>query len=323
MSSVRAEGGDRPVAHEPVLAEAVAGLLEPVLVDGGSFVDATIGRGGHARRLLDAAPRSWLIGVDRDPDALEACRADLSSFGDRARLVRDDFKNLSAVLERLGVEEVRGVLLDLGVSSPQLDESHRGFSFRADGPLDMRMDPDQRLSADTIVNTYAQDDLARIIRLYGEERFAKRVARAIVAARPIRSTEHLAEVVTAAIPAATRRTGGHPARRTFQAIRIEVNAELSALEEVLPQAVSVLATGGRVVVISYHSLEDRIVKRFFAEESKGCVCPPDFPICACDAQATLRVLTSRPVRATAEEAASNPRSTAGKLRAAEKIGKVA
>jgi 16S rRNA (cytosine1402-N4)-methyltransferase len=310
-------GGD--VEHEPVLAERIVELFLPALEGGGAFVDATLGRAGHARRILEASPEAELVGIDRDPDALEASRAELASFAGRIHLVRHDFADLETALERLGVAAVRGVLFDLGVSSPQLDDARRGFSFRREGPLDMRMDTAQRLAADDVVNGYPERDLERVIGRLGEERFARRIARAIVAARPVASTTALADVVRDAIPAATRRTGGHPARRTFQAIRLEVNGELAALEAALPQATRALDPGGRVVAISYHSLEDRLVKRHFTAEAAGCVCPPDFPVCACGAQARLRLLTKRPVTPTEEEIARNPRATAAKLRAAEKL----
>jgi 16S rRNA (cytosine1402-N4)-methyltransferase len=307
------------VEHEPVLAAEVAELLAPALERGGVVVDATVGRGGHARRILDAAPAARLVGIDRDLDALESSRGELSSYGARVRLVHENFAQLASVLERLGASPVRGVLFDLGVSSPQLDQASRGFSFRHDGPLDMRMDRTGRLTAEVVVNEYSERELARVIGSYGEERFAGRVARAIVRARPIRTTSKLAEVVKDAIPAATRRHGGHPARRTFQALRIEVNDELGALRAALPSAVDVLDAGGRVVVISYHSLEDRYVKRFFAEEARGCVCPPNLPVCRCDARARVRVLTRRPARPSPQEAAQNPRSSSARLRAAERI----
>ncbi|MGH2754795.1 MAG: 16S rRNA (cytosine(1402)-N(4))-methyltransferase RsmH [Actinomycetota bacterium] len=307
------------MAHEPVLAREVTGFLAPALERGGVIVDATLGRAGHARRILEAAPGSFLVGIDRDPEALAASRADLASFGDRFVLVRDDFANLEAVLERLGIAEVRGVLLDLGVSSPQLDQPARGFSFRGDGPLDMRMDPEADLTAHEVVNAYPQHELERVISRYGEERFARRIARAIIARRPIENTTELAEIVKAAIPAATRRTGPHPARRTFQGIRIEVNGELEALDRALPAAVGSTQPGGRLAVISYHSLEDRRVKRFFLDEASGCVCPPGLPICSCTAEARVRVLTRKPVTPTDEEIESNPRAKAAKLRVAERL----
>ena len=307
------------MAHEPVLAREVAEFLAPALEQGGVVVDGTLGRAGHAKRILDAAPSAFLVGIDRDPDALEASRSDLAAYGDRFVLVRDDFANLEAVLERLGVAPVRGVLLDLGVSSPQLDEPSRGFSFRNAGPLDMRMDPSSDLTAYRVVNDYTQEELERVIRTYGEERFARRVARSIVDNRPIEDTERLADVVKNAIPAATRRTGPHPARRTFQGLRIEVNGELEALARALPAAVGSTQPGGRLAVISYHSLEDRQVKRFFLDEARDCVCPPGLPVCTCDAQARVRILTRKPVKPTEEEIGRNPRAKSAKLRVAERI----
>ena len=307
------------MGHHPVLAGTVVDVLRPALEGGGVIVDATLGHGGHAIRLLEAAPAAELVGIDRDPEALEASRLRLEPLRHRIRLVHDDFARLTAVLERLGIASVRGVLLDLGVSSPQLDSARRGFSFRHEGPLDMRMDPTKRLTAHDVVNVYGVEELTRVIRTYGEERFAARIARAIDRARPIESTGALADVVKGAIPAPARRTGGHPARRTFQALRIEVNDELRALEAVLPAAADALEAGGRMAVISYHSLEDRRVKRFINEQARGCVCPPDFPVCRCGAEARLRVLTRRPVRPTEDEIADNPRASAAKLRAAERI----
>jgi 16S rRNA (cytosine1402-N4)-methyltransferase len=308
------------VEHEPALVAETVDILAPALHSGGTFVDATLGRAGHARAVLAAAPRARLVGIDRDPVALEESRTNLGEFADRARLVRGDFKEIASVLERLGDEEVRGVLLDLGVSSPQLDDPERGFGFRTEGPLDMRMDPDQRLTAADVVNTYDFRRLTSVIRRYGEERFASRIARAIERSRPIETTTELAGIVKEAIPAATRRTGPHPARRTFQAIRIEVNGELTALGDALPAAVDVLRPGGRIAVISYHSLEDRIVKRFFADQARGCTCPPEFPVCRCDAHARVRVLTRRPIRPPRDELQHNPRASSAKLRAAERLG---
>jgi len=250
---------------------------------------------------------------------LDASRTNLSAYEERVRLARDDFKNLPSVLERLGVASVRGVLLDLGVSSPQLDDASRGFSFREGGPLDMRMDASAQLTAERVVNEYPEHELTRVISRYGEERFARRIARAIVGARPITDTVALADVVREAIPAATRRTGGHPARRTFQAIRIEVNDELTALERVMADVVDLLEPSGRVAVLSYHSLEDRIVKNALNDEARGCVCPPDFPVCTCGAEARLRILTRKPIRPNDAEIELNPRASAAKLRAAERL----
>ena len=306
--------------HRPALVGRVVELLAPALERPGAvLLDATLGRGGHAAAVLEASPAANLVGIDRDPDAVEQSRSRLAPYADRVRIARGNFEEIAAVLERLGVAEVRGVLLDLGVSSPQLDEAQRGFSFRNPGPLDMRMDPTQPLSADTVVNSYAQEDLERVIRRNGEERFAKRIAQAIVARRPLTDTVALAETVKEAIPAPARRTGPHPARRTFQAIRMEVNDELEALTEVLPQCLDAIEPGGRLVVLSYHSLEDRTVKRYFSQEANGCTCPPGFPICRCGAQARLRLLTRRPVRASEAEIASNARASAAKLRAAERV----
>ena len=307
------------MAHEPVLAGEVTDFLAPALEEGGVFVDGTLGRAGHARRILERAPTAFLVGIDRDPDALEASRATLAPFGDRFVLVRDDFSNLAAVLERLGVAPVRGVLLDLGVSSPQLDEPARGFSFRNAGPLDMRMDPSASLTANEVVNTYPQHELERVISRYGEERFARRIARSIISHRPIGDTEELAEIVKEAIPAATRRTGPHPARRTFQGIRIEVNGELEALARALPAAVGSTQPGGRLAVISYHSLEDRAVKRFFLDEARDCVCPPGLPVCSCDAEARIRIVTRKPVKPKDAEVEHNPRAKSAKLRVAERL----
>ena len=305
--------------HQPALAVEVTELLLPAVEHGGVVVDATVGGGGHASRILEAARGATLVGIDRDPDALVAARSHLTAHSDRVRLAGGNFAQLETVLERLGIAAVRGVLLDLGVSSPQLDEAARGFSFRHPGPLDMRMDPGQALSAETVVNGYSERDLARAIRIYGEERFAARIAKAIVRRRPIDDTTALADVVKEAIPAPARRRGGHPARRTFQAIRIEVNDEIRSLEKALPAAVNVSEPGGRILVLSYHSLEDRMVKRFFADEARGCVCPPDLPVCRCGAEARVRVLTKRPITPSSEEVARNPRASAAKLRAAERV----
>jgi 16S rRNA (cytosine1402-N4)-methyltransferase len=307
------------VEHKPVLVAEVVGFLAPALDPGGTFVDTTLGRGGHARAILEAADRARLVGIDRDAVALEESRANLAEFADRSRFVRGDFQEIASLLERLGHAQVRGVLFDLGVSSPQLDDAERGFGYRTEGPLDMRMDLDQRLTAGDVVNTYPVPQLTSVIRRFGEERFASRIARSIERARPIATTTELAEIVKDAIPAATRRTGPHPARRTFQAIRIEVNGELTALENALPAALEFLEPGGRVAVISYHSLEDRIVKRFFNEEARGCTCPPEFPVCRCDAHARVRVLTRRPIRPPEDEIQHNPRASSAKLRVAERL----
>ncbi|MEA2446734.1 MAG: rRNA (cytosine1402-N4)-methyltransferase [Actinomycetota bacterium] len=305
--------------HEPVLVDRVVELLLPALHNGGVVVDATLGRGGHAKALLEAAPEIVLVGIDRDEQAVEQSGAYLSAYSQRVRTARADFASLSSVLERLGIASVRGVLFDFGVSSPQLDRPERGFSFRHEGPLDMRMDLSAPLTAAVIVNEYPEADLARVIRRYGEERFAGRIARAIIGARPIGTTTELAEVIKNAIPAATRRTGGHPARRSFQALRIEVNDELIQIDKALSQAIEAMEPGGRIATLTYHSLEDRIVKRKFVEESRGCTCPPDFPVCVCGAEAGLRVITKRPITATEQEIELNPRASSAKLRVAERL----
>lgn len=320
--SVDSGNGSRPITHMehiPILGRRIADLLMPALEGGGVVVDCTLGRGGHAALILETSPAAHLVGIDRDAAALEESRTNLIGYGDRITLVRDEFSSLETIVERLGIAPVRGVVLDLGVSSPQLDEADRGFSFRSEGPLDMRMDTSQAFSAADVVNHYTVAELERLIGRYGEERFARRVARAIEIHRPIRTTGELAEIVKQAIPAATRRTGGHPARRTFQAIRIEVNREMEELEKVLPQAVSVTEVGALIAILTYHSLEDRMVKRFFIDRSGGCTCPPGFPVCVCDAQASLRPLSSKPVTPDDQEIAVNPRAKSAKLRVAERV----
>ncbi|MFP3913896.1 MAG: 16S rRNA (cytosine(1402)-N(4))-methyltransferase RsmH [Actinomycetota bacterium] len=309
-------GSDReqPSYHEPVLASEVVEVFEPL--PAGVVVDATFGGGGHTRRLMDEMrDETRFLGIDRDPEAVAAA----ARIGDdRLQVVQGNFSHLSRLLDEAGVGEPVGVLFDLGVSSRQFDRGERGFSYRHDGPLDMRMGPDAELTADDIVNRWDRDRLASVIRRYGEEKLAGRISQAIVAARPISSTGELAEVIAAATPAALRRRG-HPARRTFQAIRIAVNGELEAVTEGLEQALDVLATGGRCAVISYHSLEDRIVKRRFEKGARGCVCPPDLPVCACGRTAEVRILTRRPVRPSPDEVARNPRARSARMRAIEKV----
>ncbi len=296
---------DQPY-HRPALADEVVAVLAPVAP--GLLLDATFGGGGHTRALLAAAPGLQVLAMDRDPAAApNAAGLDLEFH-------QGDFRHAG---DAIAGRPLAGALFDLGVSSHQLDEGARGFSYRHDGPLDMRMGPDAGLDAATIVNTWSHADLARVIRRYGEERFAGRIAAAIVRSRPLRTTAELAEAVAGSVPAAARRRS-HPARRTFQAIRIAVNDELGALEEGLDIVIAALRPGGRVAVISYHSLEDRIVKRRFAAGARGCVCPPELPVCACDATAELRLLTRKPVRPSEAEATANPRARSARLRAAEK-----
>jgi 16S rRNA (cytosine1402-N4)-methyltransferase len=293
--------------HEPALLEEVIAFLAPT--PEGVIVDATFGGGGHARALAASCPNHTVVGVDRDPEA----RAN----ADELEVLEGDFGDLTDLLDEAGIGEISGALFDLGISSHQVDEPRRGFSFHAEGPLDMRMDLDQELTAADVVNTYPETDLARIIRVYGEEGQAKRVAKAIVAARPISTTTELAAVIAEAMPAALRRSG-HPARKTFQAIRIEVNDELESVRRGIDAALDRLMVGGRCVVISYHSLEDRIVKRRFADGVAGCECPPEFPVCTCGRQPELRLVTRKPVMATEEEVVANPRARSARLRVAEK-----
>jgi 16S rRNA (cytosine1402-N4)-methyltransferase len=304
-------------AHQPVLLDLVVELFAPV--PPGIVVDATVGGGGHAAALLDAHPHLSVLGLDRDPTAVAAARERLARFGDRAVVVRARFDALATTLHDLGHESASGALFDLGVSSPQLDRSERGFSYRDDGPLDMRMDPDQPTSAATLIDTAEADELARILRDYGDERFALRVARAIVAARPISGTAQLAEVVRNAIPAATRRTGGHPARRTFQALRIAVNDELAVLPQSVDDAIDVLTPGGRCVALAYHSGEDRIVKaRFRHAETGGWTGPAHLPPPP-HIHPTVTLLRRGAWKASPAEVAANPRSEAVRARAVEKL----
>jgi 16S rRNA (cytosine1402-N4)-methyltransferase len=311
--------------HTPVLLAEVTQQL--TLHDGSIFVDCTLGGAGHTKRIAQLiAPTGILVGIDQDDAALTAA-ADTLRLGQQELptivLLKGNFGDLDELLLEARVPYVDGFLMDLGVSSPQLDHVGRGFTYQEDAPLDMRMDPSssQPTAAD-IVNTYSEAELARIIREYGEERWASRIAAFIVAARgahPITSTSKLVEVVKAAIPASARRTGGHPARRTFQALRIEVNHELEQLERGLRSAIAWLAPHGRIAVISYHSLEDRIVRDVFDEYAQGCVCPPDLPVCRCGREPVVRIVTKRPITPSAGEIERNPRSRSAKLRVAEKV----
>jgi 16S rRNA (cytosine1402-N4)-methyltransferase len=302
--------------HQPVMAEEVAEVFQPI--ERGVVVDATFGGGGHTALLLDRHPGITVVGLDRDP----AAQANAATLGPRLTMMQSDFRHLDDALDRAGVDRIDGALFDLGVSSRQLDDSERGFSYRRVGPLDMRMGPDAPITADDVVNGWDAARLAGAIRRYGEEPHASRIAAAIVAARPVTDTGRLAEVVAGAVPAAAR-ARRHPARRTFQAIRIVVNDELAALEEGLEAALRRLSVGGRAVVISYHSLEDRLVKRRFAGGARGCTCPPDFPVCVCGGTAELRLLTRKPLRPTPSEVEANPRSRSARLRAAERVEEAA
>ncbi|WP_433509913.1 16S rRNA (cytosine(1402)-N(4))-methyltransferase RsmH [Nonomuraea sp. CA-143628] len=308
--------------HVPVMLDRVLELLAPALTGQEPVVvDANLGLGGHSEALLAAHPSLRLIGIDRDPFAIEFSTRRLAPYADRTTLVHASSDELADVLARAGRATVDGVLFDLGVSSPQLDEAERGFAYSYDAPLDMRMDTDQELTAEKVVNTYSAAELTRILRDYGEERFAPRVARLIIQERakdPITSTKRLAEIVRQAIPAATRRTGGNPAKRTFQALRIEVNAELAALEAALPAALDALVLGGRVVVLSYHSLEDRLTKQVLAARTKD-TGPPGLPVPLPAHQPRFRLLTRGAELPSEEELARNPRATSARLRAAERI----
>jgi len=309
---------DRGFEHVPVMLEEVLELFADL--EDGVLLDATVGGAGHAEALLEAHPGWDLVAVDRDLDAVEAATARLAPFGVRARVYRARFDELGAVLaaSTAAARPVVAVLFDLGVSSHQLDSAERGFSYRADGPLDMRMDRDDALRAADLVNGASETELAELFREHGEERFAARIARAIVVARPVDSTARLAEVVASAVPAAARRRG-HPARRVFQALRVRVNGELDLLGPALHDALSLLAPGGRLVVLAYHSGEDRIVKRTLLDASTGgCMCPPTLP-CACGARPTVRLLKRGARLASPEEVAANPRAESVRLRAVERL----
>ncbi len=302
--------------HAPVMVDEITAIFSTV--PAGTVVDATLGGGGHTAALLDSRDDLDVLGIDQDADALDAATALLSSYGHRVRTSQRRFDEFDEALADHDVDQISGALFDLGVSSPQLDRGDRGFSYRHDGPLDMRMDADQSWSADDVVNGYSESDLARIIKRYGDERFASRIARAICAARPIQTTTELAAVVTTAIPAAARRTGGHPAKRTFQAIRIEVNDELGVLPDALDQAVQATRPGGRIAVLSYHSGEDRIVKDRFAVAAGACACPDDLP-CVCGAIQTVRIVRGLPKRASDDERQRNRRAASARLRVVERI----
>ena len=310
-----------PEYHVPIMVEEVLSFLQPK--SGQTFIDCTVGGGGHAmeiiRRIL---PDGKLIGIDQDDAALDASRDVLKQYAGNVILEKGNFEDLEAIAGRLGIQSVDGVLFDLGVSSHQLEAAERGFSFRQDAPLDMRMDPSQPVTARELVNTLSERRLAEIIRDFGEERWAKRVAEFIVDRRargPIETTRELADIVRAAIPAGARAEHIHPATRTFQALRIAVNRELEVLQAGLDQGIRLLAKGGRVVVLSYHSLEDRIVKETFGKYAGKCVCPHGLPVCACGAERVVKILTRRPVVPSEDEIRSNPRARSAKLRAAERF----
>jgi 16S rRNA (cytosine1402-N4)-methyltransferase len=300
--------------HIPVLYKEVLAGLRPQ--PGGRYIDATLGAGGHAAGILTAsAPDGWLLGLDADPEAIAFAGQYLRTYAGRVILQAANFRQIESVALALGFGQVDGILMDLGLSSRQLSDPERGFSFSQDGPLDMRMNRSQTTTAADLVNHLPQEELADLIWRYGEERHSRRIARAIVAARPLIKTKQLADLVERTV---SRREKIHPATRTFQALRIAVNDELGALNQALVQARDLLRPQGRLAIVAFHSLEDRLVKRFYQQESRDCLCPPEILVCVCDHRATLRVLTSKPVRPTAEEIARNPRSRSARLRIAER-----
>lgn len=303
--------------HIPVMLEPCMELLGLDRHPDGVFVDGTLGGGGHTQEILSRT-RGKVLGIDRDWEALRAAGERLAPFGDRFVPLHGNYANIASLLHEAGYDSMDGMLMDLGVSSYQLDNPERGFSFHTDAPLDMRMDQTAPLTAEIVLNTYSEKELARIISLYGEEKWAVRIAKFIVAARPLHTTMDLVRVIDAAVPAAERRKVSHPARRTFQAIRIEVNSELSLLEPALRDAVSCLKPGGRLVVITFHSLEDRVVKQTFHNLQYPCTCPPKAPVCICGKKPQGFVVTRKPVLPTEEECEINPRSHSAKVRAFEK-----
>ncbi len=288
----------------------------------GIYIDGTAGGGGHSHEIASHLGTGKLIALDRDMSAVAAASARLEKFGEHAQVVHSNFSEMAQVCRELGIDGVDGVLLDLGVSSYQLDTADRGFSYMADAPLDMRMNREDKLDAYTVVNTYTEQELKRIIYDYGEERFAPRIAARIVKARenaPIRTTGELVDIIKAAMPAAAKEGGHHPAKRTFQAIRIEVNGELSVIEPTIRDAVNLLKPGGRIAIITFHSLEDRLVKQTFASLASGCTCPRDFPVCVCGKKPLVEVISRKPILPSEQELTINPRSRSAKLRVAEKL----
>jgi len=305
-----------PRQHVSVLYNHIISALRPE--SPGRYVDATVGAGGHAKGILEAsAPHGELLGLDLDPRALEIASQRLLSFSSRVHLMHSSYTLLLQALRALGWDHVDGIVIDLGVSSMQIDNPERGFSFLKDGPLDMRFDPSQPTSADTLVNSLSETELADILWQYGEERLSYRIDRAIVANRPLHTTGELAKVIAKAVG----KSGGkiHPATRSFQALRIATNSELNALTEFLPRAIDALKPGGRLAVISFHSLEDRIVKQYFRRESTDCICPPDQPVCTCGHKARIMEITRHPIEADEEEIKQNPRARSARLRVAERL----
>ena len=288
----------------------------------GIYVDGTMGGGGHSFEIAKRLTNGRLICIDQDPNAHAAAGKRLAEYQDKITFVRDNFGNIANILDELGIEKIDGMLLDIGVSSHQLDEAERGFSYQQDAPLDMRMNPDKPFGAYDVVNGYDEDELARVIFTYGEERWARRIAQFIVkerAAKPIETTGELVDIIKKAVPKGARKDGPHPAKRTFQAIRIEVNGELEVLQRAIDDAAARLAVGGRLCIITFHSLEDRIVKEAFRRQENPCVCPPQFPMCVCGRQPLGRVITRKPILPSKEELEENPRSRSAKLRVLEGV----
>ena len=288
----------------------------------GVYVDGTLGGAGHSSQIVKRLTTGRLIGIDRDTNALQAAGKRLEPYKDKVTLVHSNFCEMTQALADLGISGVDGILLDLGVSSPQLDDAQRGFSYMADAPLDMRMNPEDTLTAYTVVNTWSQDELKRILFDYGEERYAPRIAGAICRYRenkPIETTLELVDVIRSAMPPQALREKQHPAKRSFQAIRIAVNDELTSVEKAMKAAIPLLNPGGRLAVITFHSLEDRIVKNAMAEAAKGCTCPPEFPVCVCGKKPRVKLISRKPIVATEEELEQNPRSRSAKLRVCEKL----
>jgi 16S rRNA (cytosine1402-N4)-methyltransferase len=305
--------------HKPVLLKETLEALN--IKPDGIYADLTLGRGGHSEAIAERLDGGRLICVDRDQDAIDAAKARLARFGDSVTLIKCDFREIGAQFADRDIQYADGILMDLGVSSPQLDDAERGFSYMNDAPLDMRMDRQSPLTAADIINEWDYADIKKILYEYGEERYAPLIAAKIVQNRPIRTTLELAETIKKAMPAKALREKQHLAKRTFQAVRIAVNDELGALREALEAGEKLLSSGGRIAVITFHSLEDKIVKSFFADRAKGCTCPPEFPVCVCGRLPALKIITRRPIAPSEEEQTENPRSRSAKLRAAERTGK--
>ncbi len=308
------------MTHNPVLLYECIEALD--IKPDGVYVDGTLGRAGHSGEIVKRLATGRLIAIDRDQVAIDAAEKKLAAFGEKVCFVHNDFRNLKQILGQLGIEKIDGILLDLGVSSPQLDDASRGFSYMADAPLDMRMDRSANLSAYDVINGYDEASLRRIFFEYGEERYSNKIAANICKARevkPIETTLELVDIIRASMPAAALREKQHPAKRCFQAIRIAVNDELGALSQVLEDAIDHLSPEGRIAIITFHSLEDRIVKKSFNEQVNPCICPPNFPVCACGRVPKLKLVSRKPILPTADEVENNPRARSAKLRVAERI----